>query len=55
MQCDALCACQQSIRWSVRAVRPYLGKKVFPVRWVAQKTASREVGNFFFFSFFSFY
>ena len=33
-------------------VRPSLGKKVFPVRRVAQKTASREVGKSFSFSFY---
>ena len=35
----------------IKYLRPFLGKKVFPVCWVAQKTASREVRKSLYFSF----
>ena len=34
--------------WVGRVLRPPLSKKSFPVSRVSKKTASREVGNFFF-------
>ena len=38
-----------------RLFRPSLSKKSFPVGRVGKKTASREVGNFFFFPNFNFH